>query len=114
MSPLLAWRINISRISRLLRNTPCNYEGASTLYGPASGPVIAARLGYLVAQMAALTTPPALPSQWIFRPGLKVQTFPEVLSMQGDARRSESHWITVPRLPREFCLAGSESWNDLV
>ena len=31
-----------------------HYEGASTLYGPASGPVIAARLGYLVAQMAGL------------------------------------------------------------
>src|SRR5262249_20289 len=37
-----------------------HYEGASTLYGPASGPVITARLGYLVAQMAAQTTPPAL------------------------------------------------------
>jgi neutral ceramidase len=60
-----------------------HYEGASTLYGPASGPIIAARLGYLVTQMAALTTPPALPSQWIFRPGPKVQAFPEVLSVQG-------------------------------
>ena len=62
-------------------------------------PSCAARLGYLVTQMAALTTPPALPSQWLFRPGLKVQAFPEVLSMQGDARRSGSRWIAVPRLP---------------
>ena len=85
-----------------------HYEGASTLYGPASGPVIAARLEYLVTQMAALTTPPALPSQWIFRPGLKVQAFPEVLSTQGgrEAQRVTLDRSTTP--PR-----ASFVWQDL-
>jgi neutral ceramidase len=85
-----------------------HYEGASTLYGPASGPVIAARLAYLVTQMAALTTPPALPSQWIFRPGPKVQAFPEVLSMQGGREAQQvilDHSTTPPN--------ASFVWQDL-
>jgi neutral ceramidase len=84
------------------------YEGASTLYGPASGPVIAARLSYLVTQMAALTTPPALPSQWIFRPGLKVQAFPEVLSMQGGR---EAQRVILER--RTMPPSASFVWQDL-
>jgi neutral ceramidase len=85
-----------------------HYEGASTLYGPASGPVIAARLGYLVTQMAELTTPPALPSQWIFRPGLKIQAFPEVLSMQGGREAQQvtlEHSTTPP--------SANFVWQDL-
>ena len=85
-----------------------HYEGASTLYGPASGPVIAARLGHLVTQMAALTTPPALPSQWIFRPGPKVQAFPEVLSMQGGR---EAQRVTLDRSTTP--LSASFVWQDL-
>jgi neutral ceramidase len=85
-----------------------HYEGASTLYGPASGPVIAARLGYLVTQMAELTTPPALPSQWLFRPGLKIQVFPEVLSMQEgrEAQRVTLEHSTTPP-------SASFVWQDL-
>jgi neutral ceramidase len=85
-----------------------HYEGASTLYGPASGPVIAARLVYLVTQMAARTTAPVLPSQWIFRPGLKVQAFPEVLSMQGgrEAQRVTLDRSTTPP-------SASFVWQDL-
>jgi neutral ceramidase len=85
-----------------------HYEGASTLYGPASGPVLAARLGYLVAQMATRATPPALPAQWIFRPGLKAQTFPAVRSMQGgrEAQRvTLDHSSTPPSV--------SFVWEDL-
>ena len=106
MSPLLAGE-SIYLVFHDPEEYALQYEGASTLYGPASGPVIAARLGYLVAQMAALTTPPALPSQWIFRPGLKVQAFPEVLSMQGGREAQRSHWIAVPRLRASFV------WQDL-
>jgi neutral ceramidase len=85
-----------------------HYEGASTLYGPASGPVIAARLGYLVAQMAARTTPPALPLQWLFRPGLKVHAFPEVLTMRGrrEAQRVVLDRTTTPSIARFV-------WQDL-
>jgi neutral ceramidase len=78
-----------------------HYEGASTLYGPASGPVIAARLSYLVTQMA-------LPSQWIFRPGLKVQAFPEVLSMQGGR---EAQRVILER--RTMPPSASFVWQDL-
>jgi neutral ceramidase len=85
-----------------------HYEGASTLYGPASGPVIAARLGYLVTQMAALTTPPALPSQWLFRPGQRVQAFPEVLAMQG---RREAQRVTLDRSTTS--PSASFVWQDL-
>ncbi|HEY5866594.1 MAG TPA: neutral/alkaline non-lysosomal ceramidase N-terminal domain-containing protein [Candidatus Tectomicrobia bacterium] len=85
-----------------------HYEGASTLYGPASGPVLAARLGYLVAQMATRTTPPVLPAQWSFRPGLKVQAFPEVRSMQGgrEAQRVTLDHSTTPP-------SASFVWEDL-
>jgi len=60
-----------------------HYEGASTLYGPASGPFMAARLVRLVEQMATTTALPVLPPQWIFRPGLPVHVFPEVPIMRG-------------------------------
>jgi neutral ceramidase len=85
-----------------------HYEGASTLYGAASGPVIAARLGYLVMQMATLTTSPVLPSQWIFRPGPQVRAFPEVLSMQGgrEAQRVTLDHSTTPP-------SASFVWQDL-
>ena len=59
-------------------------------------------------QMAALTTPPALPSQWIFRPGLKVQAFPEVLSMQGGR---EAQRVTLDR--RTTPPSASFVWQDL-
>jgi neutral ceramidase len=85
-----------------------HYEGASTLYGPASGPVLAARLGYLVAQMATRTTPPALPAQWLFRPGLKVQTFPEVRSMQGGRKAQR---VTLDRSSTP--PSASFVWEDL-
>jgi neutral ceramidase len=85
-----------------------HYEGASTLYGPASGPVIATRLAYLVTQMAALTTPPALPSQWIFRPGPKVQAFPEVLSMQ-EGREAQQVILDRSTTPP----SASFVWQDL-
>jgi neutral ceramidase len=85
-----------------------HYEGALTLYGPASGPVMAARLGYLVTQMAELTTPPALPSQWLFRPGLKIQAFPEVLSMPGER---EAQRVTLERSTTP--PSASFVWQDL-
>ena len=58
--------------------------------------------------MAELTTPPALPSQWIFRPGLKIQAFPEVLSMQGgrEAQRVTLEHSTTPP-------SASFVWQDL-
>jgi hypothetical protein len=59
-------------------------------------------------QMAALTTPPALPSQWIFRPGPKMRTFPEVLSMQGGREAQQvilDHSTTPP--------IASFVWQDL-
>ena len=59
-------------------------------------------------QMAALTTPPALPSQWIFRPGPKVQAFPAALAMQGErqAQRVTLDRSTTPP-------SASFVWQDL-
>jgi neutral ceramidase len=68
-----------------------HYEGASTLYGPASGPFIAAQLVHLVEQMVT-TTRPGLPPQWIFRPGLKIRAFPEIPVMRG---KREAQWVVL-------------------
>ena len=61
-----------------------------------------------MAQMAAMTTPPTLPSQWLFRPGPKVQAFPEVLSMEGgrEAQRVTLDRNTTPPSARFV-------WQDL-
>jgi neutral ceramidase len=75
-----------------------HYEGASTLYGPASGPFIAARLERLVAQMADTSVHPVVPTGWTFQPGPEAHYFPEAQLMQGarEAGRVKVDHSTTP------------------
>jgi neutral ceramidase len=76
-----------------------HYEGASTLYGPASGPFIAARLERLVAQMADTSVRPAVPLHSTFHPGPEIRYFPEAQLMQGEreaGRVKVDHSTTPP------------------
>lgn len=75
-----------------------HYEGASTLYGPASGPFIAERLVRLVGQMADETNQPDVPRKWKFRPGLRARYFPREKHLQAEreAQRVELDLTTTP------------------
>lgn len=53
-----------------------HYEGASTLFGPASGPLLAQEAARLVAAMIN-DVPPTVPSGWKFKPGTVIRYFPD-------------------------------------
>jgi neutral ceramidase len=53
-----------------------HYEGASTLFGPASGPLLAERAATLVAAMAAPARP-EVPEAWRFRSGFERRLMPD-------------------------------------
>ncbi len=75
-----------------------HYEGASTLYGPASGPFIAVRLARLIEQMADDTNQPDVPRKWKFSPGLRARYFPREKRLQGEqeAQHVELELTAIP------------------
>lgn len=79
-----------------------HYEGGSTLYGPASGLLVVARLIRLVEQMARPETLPVVPAQWHFNPGLKVPLLPTTpaLNARREARQLELDQSATPPIPR--------------
>ncbi len=85
-----------------------HYEGAATLYGPASGPFIAERLARLVRQMAGKATRSELPSEWTFKPGAAVEYFPSPPSIQDRQVASQVELDLAEAQPRASFL-----WYDL-
>ena len=66
-----------------------HYEGASTLYGPASGLLVLSHLIRLVEEMSRAGPLPVIPAQWRFDPGVQVALLPPVLPLHAprEARR---------------------------
>lgn len=85
-----------------------HYEGASTLYGPASGLLVMAQLIRLVDELSRPGPVPVIPPQWRFDPGPKVPLLPAAVPLRAarEARRLEPNRHTVPPAP-------SFEWQDL-
>lgn len=86
-----------------------HYEGASTLYGPASGLLVIARLIHLVEHMASSHTVPVIPAHWRFEPGPKAVLLPEAIPLRGrrEAQRLELDQSVTPPMP-------SFTWQDFM